>query len=46
VISVSYEKPEVVLVAPAIEAIQGPMDKGIGAFDPKPTNGAYAADED
>jgi len=42
----NYEKPEVVLVTPAIDAIQGPMDKGIGSLDPKPTDAAYAADEE
>jgi len=46
VISVNFEKPEVVLMAPAIDAVQGPLEKGSGAFDPKPTDGAYTADEE
>lgn len=45
VITVKYEKPEVVLVAPALDAIQGALDKGEGSFDPLPTDPAYSADE-
>jgi hypothetical protein len=40
-----YEKPEVVVVAPALDAIEGGMDKGIGSSDSLPTDPAYAADE-
>jgi hypothetical protein len=39
-----YEKPEIVLLASALTAVQG-TDKGIDSFDHEPSNPAYVADE-
>jgi len=39
-----YEKPEVVVLAPAIEAVQY-RGKGDSAFDGEPSDGAYRSDE-
>lgn len=44
--SVEYEKPEVVRMANALEAIESVVDKGMGSFDPMPTDAAYRADEE
>jgi hypothetical protein len=40
-----YQRPEVVVLASALDAIQGDMDKGRGSFDPAQTDPAYVADE-
>jgi hypothetical protein len=45
----TYEKPEIVPLGPAVESIQNNNLKGIGVLDAqtprRPTNGAYLADE-
>jgi hypothetical protein len=40
-----YEKPEVVLLASAVHAVQGTGKNGQSGDGPFPTNPAYEADE-
>lgn len=44
VINMRYQKPEVVILATALEAIKGTV-KGSGGHDVIPSNPAYEADE-
>jgi hypothetical protein len=43
----SYEKPELALIASAVEAVKGQGDKDGTSFDgqPQATNAAYESDE-
>lgn len=41
---VNYEKPEIIVLPTASEAVQS-NDKGMGSFDTQPSVGAYEVNE-